>query len=166
MVRNTILVLLLLLSTASCGSNLTGPSSVQVAGAWTGTQTLIKLSGGECVGDGGDGVVGSVSSFAMTITQSGSNLNAISGGCSYSGNAGSTAFTLDWIAGSCQAGERNLVCANGAIRDTNLRAFALSGVVTGNTASGTATYTVDVFNSGTATTVGVLVEDVAFTIKR
>lgn len=166
MIRRMIRILALVLVGASCGSNPAAPSWVQVAGTWTGTQTLVKVSGGECVGEVASSLVGAVAEFVLVVTQSGSSLHATTGGCSFSGSAGSATFTLELDPASCQGVERNLVCANGAVRDMSVRGGTLSGTVSGNIASGVATYADNVFVAGTTTAVGVLVYDLTFSIKR
>ena len=127
---------------SACGSDPpTAPSTVQVAGLWSGTSQITSVSGGECVGTLLQAAVGSPSTVTAAITQTGANLTATvtsqSDGttCTYSGTAGSSSVSFNLT--SCQVGSFRVGCSNGAIRNISLFAGTLSASAGGNSLSGT-----------------------------
>lgn len=145
------------------GKSPSSPSSrtVQVGGVWAVTSTLTSVTGGECLSAGFQSIVGAVDTGTMQISQVDSSLTAtftsnISGGSSsYQGTAGASSIALNET--GCSA--CNLIgatCPNGARRDFRLQTGGVNATITGNSASGTAAETYNVFIAGTNSTVGVL----------
>jgi len=139
---------------------------MQVSGNWLGTQTLTAVTGGECVGDQTAAFVGSSGPLSFVISQSGSTLTTAIDSCSYSGKIVGATMTLELNPTGCSKVERNILCPNRMLRDTSFGGATLTATVVGNSASGTGTYRVNVFDAGTAALVGVLVEQFAFTLSR
>jgi hypothetical protein len=76
--------------------------------------------------------------------------------CSLSG-ADNTSTSLRAVSNpNCQSVTADVLCPNGAVRDTDLVAQRLSATVVGSALSGTVTKTYDVFSAGTSTRVGTL----------
>ena len=160
--RARLLTVFLAFGVLSCGDDRpTSPSVVQVSGTWNGTATSRSWSGGECVGTTLQAGGPLAQPFSLSITQSGSSLSATTtspatGTCTYTGTAASSSITLNLT--SCAVTLfPGLLCSNGAVRDLRLVALSTSLNINGNNASGTSTYTYDVFTSGTSTRVGTIV---------
>jgi hypothetical protein len=163
-------VVLLLMSMAACNggnSTPTAPSIAQVSGVWTGTVTQTSASGGECVGTLFAGSNGVSSPFTVSITQSGSSLNATASSqttgqsCTYTGTAGSNTIALNVT--TCTPVAFQIRCANNAVRDIYLVTRSVTGTLNGNMISGTTGETWNVFASGTTTNgLGVLVVNNGF----
>jgi hypothetical protein len=155
-------LLLLTIGALACGDDSpTSPSVVQVAGTWNGTATSRAWSGGECVGATLQAGGPLAQPFSLAITQSGSSLTATTtspatGNCSYAGTAASSSITLNLT--SCAISVfPNFPCSNGAVRDLRLVGLSTALNISGNNASGTSTYTYDVFIAGSAARVGTVV---------
>ena len=168
------LALLLLSGLSACGGsgNPAAPSGpAQVAGVWTGSLTMTSLTGGECVGSLLQSDVGTSAKFTATVQQSGNSLTATvtddetGTSCTYSGSAGTTTISLNMQ--SCQVGAIvGIPCSNGALRDIQLVAGAITGTVDGNRITGTEAETWNTFVSGTATATGPMVLNGQFVINR
>ena len=169
MSRSTIVFLTTLL-TSSCGSSSpSAPSVAQVAGAWVGNATLTAVSGGECVGGTLQAAIGSRDIFTAALKQAGNMLDATvtsqgnGTSCAYTGTSGGSALGLTMA--SCQADRVLRVrCSNGALRDLQLQADAITANVdvrTGSTGTDASAWTVSV--SGTAVPVGLLNLTATFT---
>jgi hypothetical protein len=151
---------------AACGASGTAPSFTQMSGTWRGTETLVRVTGADCIAASVAGLIGDSGDWTMTIVQSGNTLTARRGDCSYRGNVGNATFTLSPDPMSCQSTTLELTCQDRTLRGIRLRTAVLSGTVNGNTASGMSTYTFDVLPAGTATSLSVLVEESVFTMRR
>ena len=179
--RSRWLLVVLSLVAVNCGGDSpTAPSTptiAQVGGVWTSTATLTGVTGGECVGNLFQGFVGTVSASTATVTQTGSTLTGtitspdtgIS--CSYSGTAGSNTVVLNLT--TCQVDTAQIECGGGVLRHIQLVAGSATGTVSGNTMSGTAVETWNVFTEGLspgsllgAVSVGVLTVNSTFQMTR
>lgn len=158
---------------ASCGGGPNTPSApqiAQIAGVWSGTTRSTTVTGGECVGAAIQSTIGTTNRVTLAITQAGSAINGTltsqSSGvsCSYTGIAGSAAFTLN-AAASCQL-VYQLRCPNGALRDMILVADAFTINVAGGSGTGTEAETWTIRNSTTLASVGVLMITSAVSITR
>ena len=84
--------------------------------------------------------------------------------CTYSGSAGTNSISLNLQ--SCQTGAiTGIPCSNGALRDIQLVAGAISGTVNGRI-TGTEAQTWNTFVSGTETGTGPMVLNGQFVINR
>jgi hypothetical protein len=165
------LILLLSIGALACGDDSpTSPSVVQVGGTWNGTATSRAWSGGECVGPTLQAGGPLAQAFSLAITQSGSALTATTtspatGTCSYAGTAGSNSIALNLT--SCATSLfPNFPCSNGAVRDLRLVGLSTALNISGNNASGTSTYTYDVFTPGSAARLGTVVIEANATATR
>src|SRR5262245_16884767 len=112
-----VIALVGLAGSIGCSTQPTSPSAVQVAGTWTGAQTLTRVNGGECYGDSFRGFIGVAAPVVIRIDQSGSDLTGNVAGCAFRGTASVGTFTLQSVAASCQGVLRGVYCANGLVRD-------------------------------------------------
>jgi len=144
----------------SCGgSTPTGPSVLQIAGTWTGTQTLTAVSGGECLNVLYSQFIGGSLPITITISQTGASLSMSYGGCSYSGTAGASSFTLESTATCTQPIQRDYPCQivdGGGTRDVAFTNETLSGTLSGNSVTINITETDAVLAAGTSRSVGTL----------
>jgi hypothetical protein len=173
-----LVVVVVALATA-CGGGSSGnpvtptpqPTVVNVAGLWTGSSTLTNVTGGECTGATYVGLVGTISPGTMQVTQTGNAVTAVYTSTStgiytdYSGTAGSSSVSLNWTYSSAGI-LTGFHCMNGQVRDLKLVTDTITANVSGNSVSGTAAETWDVYVTGTQTSVGVLLLNTTFTMTR
>lgn len=153
MLRRLMLCSVFCLSACSGKDTPTAPATAQVAGLWSGTITQTGATGGECLalfqlGNGG------TAGITLAITQNGTALTGTatssgSGGtCTFNGTAGSTNLSLNVT--SCQPAGYSVTC-NGQLRDVYLAARSVTATISGNTLTGSAGDTWNVFARGTTT---------------
>jgi hypothetical protein len=148
------------------------PTTAQVAGVWSVTETVTSVNGGECFAAIFQSTVGSASRGTMQVSQSGASLTATftsdstGGSCSYQGTAGSSSIALNLV--SCTASDAiGATCPNStARRDVRLQTGGINATVNGNTATGTSAETYNVLVSGTGTAVATLTSNASFTATR
>jgi len=167
------LALFLLSSLSTCGGGSPAAPSgpAQVAGVWTGTLTVTSITGGECVGVVLQSAVGRSTKLTASVQQSGSSLTATvtddgtGTSCSYSGSVGTTTISLNLQ--SCPVDAvLGLRCGNGALRDIQVVAGALTGTVSGSRITGTETSTWNTFVTRTAIGTGPMVFNGQFVLNR
>jgi len=132
---------------------------LQIAGTWTGTQTLTAVSGGECLGVLYSQFIGSSFPVTITINQTGASLSMSNGGCSYSGTADASSFALESTATCTQPIQRDYPCQivdGGGTRDIAFTKETLSGTLAGNSLTINITETDAVLAAGTTRSVGTL----------
>ena len=150
---------------AGCGPNLTAtptsptttptqsPFTSQVGGFFNGTLTLVRVSGGECVGNDMQADIGTVDVGTVVISQTQSDVTAIvrsaSTGlsCRYQGTAGLGAFALHTQA--CEVDTILFQCANGASRVLEQVGSTFTATLGGGGATGTVTTFYNVFSDST-----------------
>lgn len=136
---------------------------------WTGSATLNSVTGGGCIGAALQAAIGSTTSFAVAVTQTGSSLTATvteaGSSCSYSGSVGTSTVVLNLT--TCEIGSLlGAQCPNGALRDVMVVSGALTGSVSGNRITGTATDMFNIFVAGTSTGAGALTSSYSFQVTR
>jgi hypothetical protein len=150
---------------AGCGPNLTAtptsptttpaqsPFTSQFGGFYNGTLTLVRVSGGECVGNDMQADIGTVDEGTVVITQSQTDVTAIvrsaSTGlsCRYQGTAGLGAFALHTQA--CEVNQILFQCTNGASRVLEQVGSTVTASLSGGGALGTVTTFYNVFSDST-----------------
>jgi hypothetical protein len=150
---------------AGCGPNLTAtptsptttptqsPFISQFGGFFNGTLTLVRVSGGECVGNDKQADIGSVDTGTVVISQTQSDVTAIvrsaSTGlsCRYTGTAGPGAFALHTQA--CEVNQILFRCANGASRVLEQVGSTFTATLGSGGATGTVTTFYNVFSEST-----------------
>jgi hypothetical protein len=168
----TILLALAALGCSNSNNSPTGPSTTaQVGGDWTYTLRLSGVSGGDCVGNALQGVVGATDSGPLIITQTGSSLSATIGDptvgtCSYTGNVSGDSLTLNLT--RCDGGMvlGGFPCSNGVQRDLEYVSNAINASVSGNNASGTSVETYNVYATGTTNRISVMTLNASFSAVR
>lgn len=163
---------------ASCGGGSSSgptaptPTTVQVAGVWSVTETITSMSGGECFAAVFQSLVGTVSRGTMQVSQSGASLTATftydssGASCSYQGTAGASSIALNLV--SCTASDiLGATCPNStARRDLRVQTGGINATVNGNTATGTSAETYNVLVANTGSAVGTLIGNSSFTATR
>lgn len=123
------------------GPTAATPLPVQVAGAWSSSQTVTSLTGGDCVGADKQAGIGSVVRETLQLTQNGEVLTGTSTSdtnsltCTYTGTAGPTSITLNLV--SCGLGGGLFECRNGQVRDLRLQGQVITATVIGGGMTGT-----------------------------
>ena len=173
-VRAAQLTLLLTLATAGCenSNNPTSPSSLaQVGGDWTYTLRLNSVSGGECVGNIMQEVVGMSDMGTLNIVQTGSALSATigdvtTGTCTYTGSVSGDSITLNLS--RCDGGLllRGFECRNGAVRDIEFASNIITASVTGNNAQGSSVETYNIYAASTTNRLSVMTANASFSATR
>ena len=174
---------------AGCGPNLTAtptsptptptqsPFISRFGGFWDGSTTLVRVSGGECVGaDFRASDIGSVDVGAVVISQTQTDVTAVVRSsttglsCRYSGTAGPGAFSLS--AGKCEGVSETLVqCSNGSSRILEQIGSTVTATLNGNAATGTVSTFFNVFSRSTeederVPVAGMIVEEQFTAIRR
>jgi hypothetical protein len=114
---------------------------------WNVTARLTSVNGGECVGETMRPQIGTAKSYSLSVTRTGSNVEATlrsaSGDydCTFTGGTGDAdGFTFGQIGYfSCEVGFqiRDFQCGGGIRRDMVTLGQSLSGRISGNEISGT-----------------------------
>jgi hypothetical protein len=147
------------------------PTPVNVAGLWTGTTQLTSATGGDCVGTLYAGQVGTTSTYAVQVTQSGSSITARATSTTtgqytdYTGTAGSSSVSLNWTYATAgvMTGFR---CSNGQLRDLRLQTSTITADIYGNSGTGTAAESWNVYINGTQTGAGSMILSSTFKMAR
>jgi hypothetical protein len=169
---STVRVLLAVVAilSASCGSSAPTAPTTQIAGVWNGWTVVTAVSGGECVGDLNQFPIGSKTPITVAIAQIDSAVTAVvtaqttGVNCSFAGTVDGSNFALS-ASGCSVAVTGNIRCANGAARDMLFLAQSFSGTVSGATLTGTAadSYNItDIFRGS----LGTLVINKTFALSR
>jgi hypothetical protein len=151
---------------AGCGPNLTAtptspttttpaqsPFISQFGGFFNGTLTLVRVSGGECVGNDMQADIGTVDVGTVVISQTQTDVTAVvrsaSTGlsCRYSGTAGPGAFALHTQA--CEVNQILFQCINGASRVLEQVGSTFTATLGSGGATGTVTTFYNVFSDST-----------------
>jgi hypothetical protein len=161
---------------ASCGSSApsapTAPPTppAQIAGVWNGSTVVTAVSGGECVGDLDQSLIGSTDPINVAVTQVGSAVTAIvtsqatGNRCSFAGTVDVSNFVFN--GSGCSVGAtRNIRCGNGATRDMVLLAQSFTGTVSGATLAGTSGESYNIL-SAFGVPMGTLVINKSFALTR
>ena len=132
---------------SSTPSPAPAPTPVPVTDLWNITARLTAVSGGECVGETMQSQIGIPKSHSLSVTRTGSNVEATlksaSGdyACTFTGgNGDASGFTFGQIGYfSCAVGfqVRGFLCGSGERRDMLTLGQDLSGRISGNEISGT-----------------------------
>ena len=151
---------------ASCsGTGATAPSNARpgerVSGVWIGKATLTAVSGGECVGATVEPALGSRDLFAASVRQDGTALAATLAyqgnrtSCEWGGATGAGGVGLELT--SCHSGRvEGFRCANGAVRDLQMRTGRLTADATNGTGVGRDITVWSVFPAGSSESLGTL----------
>lgn len=164
--KHVIIGVLLSLGVAACGGSSSTvtptPTYVNAAGLWTGSQTLTSVADGECAGDAYRALQLNHSiAFTLQIAQNVSALTAVATATAtgvatnYTGTAATSSFTLN-VTPSTAVTIPGFGCSDGQLRDLQLTAGTIVANVANNSATGTFTFTYNVFLAGTQTSVGVM----------
>ena len=140
-----------LLCGSGCSSTPTAPTPIDITGLWTGSATISKAVGGDCVGPTlTQTSVGVIRTYSIKLTQAGTAVTGtvtnpstggvwtVSGTVSGSSIAGSTVLLNS--TSSTNGPQLGFVCSDGSIRDIVPSSLAVSATITnGQTITGTYT---------------------------
>jgi len=178
-----VLFVVVILSTISCGSDSSGPSSsppstAQIAGVWRGTVTATAVtvplsgSGGECFSPSflSQIVLNGTGPATMTFAQNGFSASATltyaAGNLNYTGSFVEGGLTMG---GSTCSGCSlpSAQCPNGnGMRELRFQTSSLSGMLAGSSLSGRMSQTYNVFVAGTSTQTGTVDVSSSFSLAR
>lgn len=158
--------LLAVVAGAGCGENLTAaptsptptttsPFAVSFTGLYSGSTTLSKVSGGECVGAdyGAQLATAAPDVGTVTITQDRSDITAVVRSattgltCRYEGNASLATFAL--TATACDVETILFGCSNGQARVLELVGSTMTANISGTTTQGVVATSYNVFAEST-----------------
>jgi hypothetical protein len=157
-------IVLLLVASACRSHSPSGPTPARltIGGAWDGEQTVVSVTGGECLGPPLQDIVGVPSQFHAAIAQDGAALTAtldidhLGASCTFEGSIDADVFELH--ATSCTESKQvGLTCDGGERRDILGSSATLRGTVAGDRITGMAIENDTVVSSGTTSPVGALV---------
>jgi hypothetical protein len=140
-----------------CGgsSSPSSPTTSNVSGTWTGTETVTATTGGpQCLAEV-QPIINVQDSLTAAIAENSGNLaatitsNRTGQVCTYSGTAGVNSMTL--TGGTCTPNLVQLTCSGNA-RDIYLSSRTFTGAVNGSTIAGTTVEQWDVFAHGDKST--------------
>jgi len=157
-------------------NSLTGPSSLDVAGFWSGDATLTSASGAGCAGTTLSALTGLTYPFEIELDQ---NANLLSGtqvsglpidngegaACVVTGSVSDTGFELSTDSCVVDPIER-ASCFDGSRRDLVLVSATVNGIVNGDTAIGDSTSTWETTDSDTGVSTGTLTVQAEFELNR
>jgi hypothetical protein len=173
---------------AGCGPNLTAtptsptttpaqsPFVSRFGGFWDGATTVVRVTGGECVGEEYFSHFGTDDFGSVVISQTQTDVNFVVRSrttglsCRYSGTAGPGAFSLSTQ--RCEGVSETLVrCSNGAARVLEQIGSTVTATLNGNTATGTVATYFNVFADSTVVeerrpVAGMIVEEQFTAVRR
>ena len=173
-----IAVLLLSVLGDACGSSPASVTAVEsIAGTWTGTATVVSVSGGECLAPAYLAVVGfPIGVNPFPISQTGDNVATKltllypSTDCPYSGVATGPGFNLaaancgTYLSRRCEVFSG--IPGDTRVRDISFVSATFAGSVAANAMTATAVETWSINAAGTQTNVGVLTLTSRFNLTR
>jgi hypothetical protein len=136
---------------SGCGSSAPSPTVIDITGLWTGTATISKAVGGDCVGPTiTQTMIGVVRTYSIQLTQTGTTVagtvtNPGTGGVwTVSGTVGTGSTNGSSVllnsTTSTNGPQLGFVCSDGSIRDILPLTLKISATITnGKTITGTYT---------------------------